>query len=63
MRLAVGVLTVISLIATLGVVFAGVFNLSRQGHDPRLSNKLMRLRIALQGTTLLLLVLLFLVSR
>lgn len=53
----------LALLATLAVLFAGVVNLGRPNHDPKRSNVLMRWRIILQGTALLLLALLFLVSR
>ncbi len=63
MRLILVILIGLALIATLGVLFAGVITLAQPQHDPRRSNMLMRWRIVLQGTALLLLALLFLVSR
>jgi hypothetical protein len=35
------------------VLIAGVVNLSRKGHNPRTSQKLMRWRIILQGAAIL----------
>lgn len=43
--------------ATLAVVVIGVVNMSRKGHDPRTSNKLMRWRIILQAVAIGLIVL------
>ncbi len=63
MRLILVILIGLALIATLGVLFAGVITLAQPQHDPRRSNMLMRWRIVLQGTALLLLALLFLVTR
>jgi hypothetical protein len=45
----------IMLLATLGVLLAGLFGLVRNG-DPRRSNKLMQWRVLLQGATILLFV-------
>jgi Hypoxia induced protein conserved region len=53
-----GFLTVligIMMLATLGVLMAGLFGLARGG-DPRRSNKLMQWRVLLQGATILLFV-------
>ena len=63
MRLILVILIGLALLATLGVLFAGVITLAQPKHDPRRSNMLMRWRIVLQGTALLLLALLFLVAR
>jgi hypothetical protein len=52
------ILIIIVMIATLGVVFAGFIGLAREGHDPRRSNQLMRWRVILQGTAILLLLVL-----
>ena len=41
---------VLALIATVGILLMGVFNLMKKDHDPRVSNKLMRYRIILQAT-------------
>jgi hypothetical protein len=48
------ILIIILMVATLGVLFAGLIGLARPGHDPRRSNKLMRWRVILQGTAILL---------
>jgi hypothetical protein len=47
----------IMMIATLGVLIAGVIGLVREG-NPRRSNKLMQWRVLLQGATILLFALL-----
>lgn len=54
-------LVIISMLATLGVMFAGMLGLVRsdQGGGVR-SNRLMRLRVVMQGITLLLFLLLLL---
>jgi hypothetical protein len=51
------------MLATLGVLFAGVFGLARDGGDPRRSNALMRWRVILQGAVLLLFALLMALMR
>ncbi|HUN42215.1 MAG TPA: twin transmembrane helix small protein [Acetobacteraceae bacterium] len=48
------VLIIILMVATLGVLFAGLIGLARPGHDPARSNRLMRWRVILQGTVILL---------
>ncbi|PPQ39234.1 twin transmembrane helix small protein [Rhodopila globiformis] len=48
------ILVGILLLATLGVLLAGVIGMAGQ-HDPRRSNKLMRWRIVLQAGALILL--------
>ena len=57
------VLTGLSMLATLGVLFAGMLGLVRGGNNPGRSNALMRWRVMLQGLTLGLFVLLLLVMR
>ncbi len=52
------ILIAILMFATLGVLFAGLIGLARDGHDPARSNRLMRWRIILQGSALLLFMLL-----
>ena len=42
------------MIATVGVLFAGIFGVARGGNDPVRSNRLMRWRVILQGAALLL---------
>jgi len=57
------VLTIIGLFATLGTLFVGVFSMGRGGDfNKRNSNRLMRLRVILQGCTILVFVL-YLLSR
>jgi Hypoxia induced protein conserved region len=42
------------MLATLGVLLAGVFTMTQTDHDPHRSNRLMRWRVILQGAVLLL---------
>jgi hypothetical protein len=63
MRIVLLILIGLALLGTLGVLFAGVINLAQPNHDPRRSNVLMRWRIVLQGTALLLLAILLLLAR
>ena len=51
------ILVAAAMLATLGVLLAGVFGLAR-GSDPMRSNVLMRWRVVLQGAALLLVLLL-----
>ena len=48
------VLVGLLLLATLGVLIAGMVGMVRGGQDPRRSNKLMQWRVILQGAALLL---------
>lgn len=52
------ILVVISMLATLGVLFAGMLGLARGGGNPGRSNALMRWRVMLQGITIVLFILL-----
>lgn len=52
------VLIGILMLATLGVLVAGMIGLVRGGGDPARSNRLMRWRVILQGAALLLLAIL-----
>ncbi len=63
MKTILTVLVVLSLLATVAVLFAGMIGMVRTGGDPRRSNRLMRLRVVLQGVTLVLFVLLLLVLK
>ncbi len=55
------VLVTLAVLATLAVLIAGVFTMARgDKHDPRLANKLMRARVALQALTLVLIALSYL---
>ena len=58
MKIVLIVLVVGMMLATLGVLFAGLVGLARGGNDPYRSNRLMRWRVLLQAGTLLLFVLL-----
>lgn len=58
MKAVLLVLLVLALAGTLGVLLAGIVGLARGGGDPRRSNRLMRWRVILQATALLLLFLL-----
>jgi len=57
------ILVGISMLATLGVLLAGMFGLVGGGGNPRRSNRLMQWRVALQAVTLALFVLLMLLMR
>ena len=52
------ILVGIAMLATLGVLFAGMIGLVRGGGNPARSNALMRWRVILQGVALLLFMLL-----
>ena len=58
MKVFLTILVAILMLATLGVLFAGLFGLVRGGGNPQRSNQLMRWRIILQGAALLLFALL-----
>lgn len=59
------ILTLVAMLAVLGVLFAGIFGLARSGGagNPARSNKLMRWRVVLQAVALALLGLLMLIQR
>ena len=57
------ILVALLMIATLGVLFAGLFGLVRDGGNPVRSNQLMRWRVILQGAALLLFMLLMTLLR
>ncbi len=58
------ILAVISMLATLGVLFAGMLGLARGGGNPGRSNALMRWRVMLQGITIVLFIsLMYLIQR
>jgi hypothetical protein len=63
MKTVLLVLLGLAMAGTLGVLFAGMVGLVRGGGDPRRSNALMRWRIVLQATALVLFVLLLLTMR
>ena len=54
-------LVVIAMLATVGVLLFGVFNMAKGG-NPQRSNKLMQARVIMQGIALLILALLMLMS-
>ncbi len=58
MKIVLIVMVAALMLATLGVLVAGLLGLVRGGGDPRRSNKLMQWRVLLQAGTLLLFVLL-----
>ena len=58
MKVVLIVLVVAMMLATVGVLFAGLFSMTRIGHDPYRSNRLMRWRVLLQAGTLALFALL-----
>ncbi len=54
----------LAVLATLAVLIAGVATMFRRGkHDPRLANKLMRARVAIQALALVLIALSYLVFK
>ena len=57
------ILVALLMLATLGVLFAGLLGLVRGGGNPARSNQLMRWRVILQGAALLLFVLLMTLLR
>jgi hypothetical protein len=57
MHSVLAVLVGILMLATLGVLIAGMIGLVREG-DPRRSNKLMQWRVLLQGSAILLFIIL-----
>ncbi len=58
MKVVLIALVILMMLATLGVLFAGLIGLARGGGDPMRSNRLMRWRVMLQAGTLLLFMLL-----
>jgi hypothetical protein len=54
------IVIVVAMLATVGVLLAGVFNMAKGG-NPQRSNKLMQLRIWVQGLALLLFVIFMLI--
>ena len=58
MKIFLVMVVVAMMLATLGVLFAGLLGLARGGGDPMRSNRLMRWRVILQAGTLLLFMLL-----
>jgi len=63
MKTLLTILTGIGMLATLGVMLAGMLGLARTDGSPSRSNALMRWRVVLQGVTLVLFALLLLVTR
>jgi hypothetical protein len=60
----IATLMIIAMVATLGVLLFGVFNMARGGEfNRRNANRFMRWRVILQGTAILLFLLLVLVMR
>lgn len=55
MEAVLPILVVLAMLATLGVLLFGVVNMAKGG-NPRRSNKLMQLRVWMQGAALLLFV-------
>jgi NADH:ubiquinone oxidoreductase subunit 6 (subunit J) len=58
MKTFIIILIVLLMIGTVGVLFAGLIGLARGSPDPARSNRLMRWRVILQGSAILLLLLL-----
>lgn len=62
MKTFLTVLLVLALVATLGVLIAGVIGMIRGG-DPRRSNKMMRMRVVMQGVALAIIAVLMLLVK
>lgn len=63
MKTLLTVMIALLMLATLGVLVAGMVGMVRGGGDPRRSNKLMQWRVILQGAALLLFALLMTLLR
>lgn len=63
MQTVLSILLGLAMLATLGVMFAGMFGLARGDGNGARSNRLMRWRVILQGVSLALFVALMLVMR
>jgi hypothetical protein len=63
MRTLLSILVFVAMLATLGVLIAGMVGLVRGNSDPRRSNRLMRYRIMLQALALALFALLMTLMR
>lgn len=63
MRVLLTFMMVFAMIGTVGVLAAGVVGFVRGGGDPQRSNRLMRWRVILQATAILLFVLLLTIFR
>lgn len=58
---AVAILLIVAMLATLGVLFAGIFSMARGGaFNRKYGNALMRWRVALQATAIVLFLILVL---
>jgi hypothetical protein len=62
MQFVLPVLVVIAMLATLGTLLFGILNMAKGG-NPQRSNKLMRMRVLLQGAALLLFVIFMMLYR
>ena len=62
MKTLLMILIALAMLATLGVLFAGLFGMARGGDSTR-SNVFMRWRVILQGAALLLIAILMLAAR
>jgi hypothetical protein len=60
MKTILMVLLAVDMLAVVGVMLAGAVGMARKDHDPRVSNKLMRWRVTLQGVAVALVVALML---
>ena len=62
MKILLMVLAALAMLATLGILFAGLFSMAR-GNDPARSNMFMRWRVILQAAALGLVALLMLLAQ
>ena len=63
MKMFLIILVALAMLATLGVLFAGLIGMARSDGSPTRSNALMRWRVILQGVALALVALLMLLVR
>jgi len=63
MKIALTVLIVVAMLATAGVLLAGLLGMARGDQSPTRANKLMQWRIGLQGLALVLIALLMWIWR
>lgn len=63
MNTALTVLVILAMLATVGLLVAGLVGIVRGSPDPARSNRIMRWRVVLQGAAVLMFVALLMISR
>lgn len=63
MKIALTIIILAAMLATVGVLVAGLFGMARGSHSPSVSNKLMQWRIGLQAMALVMIALLMWIWR